>query len=189
MKKNRIFRLSLIITVFIMITAGLSAQYYKARTKTVTRLFGDKGNTSTVMAYIPEGTELDVLVVEEDYLKVLYEEEEGFIPTDKAVLRNTEGEIVRVGQQAEQAAQGVQQQQPVNRRELLIGKYGSRKGKAIFQHKVWKGMTNDMVYDSWGKPLRVDRLIEGSDISERWIYTESYLVFDDEILVDWGPLR
>jgi len=186
MEKKRIFRQSLIITMFIMITAGLSAQYYKATTKTVTRLFGDKGNTSTVMAYIPEGTELDVLVVEEDYLKVLYEEEEGFIPTDKAILRNTEGEIVQVGRQAEQA---VQQQQPGNRREMLIGKYGSRKGKAIFQHKVWKGMTNDMVYDSWGEPLRVDRLIEGSDIRERWIYTESYLIFDDEILVDWGPVR
>ena len=186
METNKIFRTLLLAFVALIITSGLSAQYYKATTKSVTRLYGDKGNTSTVITYIKADTTLDVLVVEEDYLKVIYGEAEGWIPTDKAVLRNTEGEILQVGEQAQQA---IQQQQPVNRKEMLINRYGAKVGDAIYAHKIWKGMNNDMVFDSWGKPLRVDRLIKGGDVQERWIYTGSYVIFDDDILVDWGPVR
>jgi len=185
MEAKRIFRTLVLIPMALIVTSGLSAQYYKATTKSVTRLYGDKGNTSSVITYIKADTTLDVLVVEEDYLKVIYGESEGWIPTEKAVLRNTEGEILQVGEQAEQAIQ----QQPVDRKEMLINKYGSKTGNAILEHKIWKGMKNDMVYDSWGKPLRVDRIIKGSNIQERWIYTESYVIFDDDILVEWGPVR
>ena len=186
METNKIFRTLLLAFVALIITSGLSAQYYKATTKSVTRLYGDKGNTSTVITYIKADTTLDVLVVEEDYLKVIYGEAEGWIPTDKAVLRNTEGEILQVGEQAQQA---IRQQQPVDRKEMLINRYGAKVGDAIYAHKIWKGMNNDMVFDSWGKPLRVDRLIKGGDVQERWIYTGSYVIFDDDILVDWGPVR
>jgi len=186
METNKIFRTFLLAFVALIISSGLSAQYYKATTKSVTRLYGDKGNTSTVITYIKADTTLDVLVVEEDYLKIIYGEAEGWIPTEKAVLRNTEGEILQVGEQAQQA---IQQQQPVDRKEMLINRYGAKVGDAIYAHKIWKGMNNDMVFDSWGKPLRVDRLIKGGDVQERWIYTGSYVIFDDDILVDWGPVR
>lgn len=186
MKAKKIFRAMVFVSVALIVTSGLSAQYYKATTKSVTRLYGDKGNASSVIAYIKADTTLDVLVVEEDYLKVIYGESEGWIDTQKATLRNTEGEILQVGEQAEQA---IQQQQPVDRREMLFKKYGSKTGSAIYEHKIWKGMKNDMVFDSWGKPLRVDRIIKGSNIQERWIYTESYVIFDDDILVEWGPVR
>jgi len=186
METKKIFRTLLLAAMALIITSALSAQYYQATTKSVTRLFGDKGNASTVIAYIKADTTLDVLVVEEDYLKVIYGESEGWVSTEKVTLRNTEGEILQVGNQPEQV---VQQQQPVDRKEMLINRYGSKTGMAIYEHKIWKGMTNDMVFDSWGKPLRVDRLIKGADIREKWIYTESYVIFDDGILVSWGPVR
>lgn len=185
MEAKRIFRTLVLISMALIVTSGLSAQYYKATTKSVTRLYGDKGNASSVITYIKADTTLDVLVVEEDYLKVIYGESEGWIATEKVTLRNTEGEILQVGEQAEQAIQ----QQPVDRKQMLIDKYGSKTGNAISEHKIWKGMKNDMVFDSWGKPLRVDRIIKGSNIQERWIYTESYVIFDDDILVEWGPVR
>lgn len=185
MRKNKIFKNLVLFFSALALSSGLSAQYYKATTKSVTRLYGDKGNASTVIAYIKADTTLDVLVVEEEYLKVIYGEDEGWIPTEKATLRNTEGEILQVGEQAQQAIQ----KQPADRRQMLIDKYGSRTGKAILDHKIWKGMKSDMVFDSWGKPLRVDRLIKGSDIQERWIYSSSYVIFDDDILVEWGPVR
>ena len=186
MEAKRIFRALVLISMALIVTSGLSAQYYKATTKSVARLYGDKGNASSVIAYIKADTTLDVLVVEEDYLKVIYGDSEGWIDTEKATLRNPEGEILQVGEQAEQA---IQQQQPVDRKEMLINKYGSKTGIAIYEHKIWKGMKNDMVFDSWGKPLRVDRIIKGSNIQERWIYTESYVIFDDDVLVEWGPVR
>ncbi|MDT8401431.1 MAG: hypothetical protein RQ743_07035 [Bacteroidales bacterium] len=186
MGKNIIFRTFLLAAMALIITSGLSAQYYQATTKSVTRLFGDKGNASTVIAYIKADTTLNVLIVEEDYLKVIYGETEGWISTDKVTLRNTEGEILQVGEQAEQP---VQQQQPADRWTMLSGKYDAKTARAIYENKIWKGMTNDMVFDSWGKPLRVDRLIKGADIQERWIYPESYVIFDDDILIQWGPVR
>ncbi|MBS0011742.1 MAG: hypothetical protein KFF49_10060 [Bacteroidales bacterium] len=189
METNKIFRSLVLTFMALIITSGLSAQYYQATTKSVTRLFGDKGNASSVIAYIKADTTLNVLVVEEDYLKVLYGEAEGWIETNKATLRNTEGEILQVGEQAEQAEQAIPQQQAVNRKTMLINKYGPEKGQAIYEHKIWKGMNNDMVFESWGKPLRVDRLIKGADIQERWIYTKSYVIFDEDILVEWGPVR
>jgi len=188
MTTHRIFKSFLLGAAALIITTSLSAQYYQATTRSVARLYKDKGNASSVMAYVKADTTLDVLVVEEDYLKVLYGESEGWIPTNKATLRNTEGEILRVGEQAQQVAQQ-QQQDPASRKEMLIRRYGSKKGNAIFQHKIWKGMTNDMVFDSWGKPLKVERLIKGSEVQEKWSYIESYVVFDDDILVDWGPVR
>ncbi|MFO7851076.1 MAG: hypothetical protein ACQERS_02690 [Bacteroidota bacterium] len=186
MEIKRIWRILVLASMALIITSGLSAQYYQATTKSVTRLFGDKGNASSVIAYIKADTTLDVLVVEKEYLKVIYGESEGWIPTEKVTLRNTEGEILQVGEQAQQA---IEQEQPVDRKEMLINKYGSKVGQAIYEHKIWKGMDNDMVFDSWGKPLKVDRIIKGSNIQERWIYTESYVIFDDDVLVEWGPVR
>lgn len=187
--RNNIFKSLVLSLLALIISSGISAQYYKATTKATARLFGDKGNTSTVIAYIKADTTLDVLVVEEEYLKVLYGDTEGWILTEKATLRNTEGEILQVGEQAQQQVQQQQVQQPADRWSMLINKYDNKTATAIYENKVWKGMTNDMVFDSWGKPLRVDRLIKGADVQERWIYTESYLIFDDDILVEWGPVR
>lgn len=188
--RNNIFKTLVLSLLALTITSGLSAQYYQATTKSTARLFGDKGNTSTVIAYIKADTTLNVLVVEEDYLKVIYGDTEGWILTEKATLRNTEGEILQVGEQAQQQMQQQQvQKQPADRWSMLINKYDTKTAGAIYEHKIWKGMTNDMVFDSWGKPLRVDRLIKGADVQERWIYTGSYLIFDDDMLVSWGPVR
>jgi hypothetical protein len=46
-----------------------------------------------------------------------------------------------------------------------------------------------MVYDSWGKPLRVERLIKGSKTQEKWTYTRSWVIFEENVLVEWGPNR
>ncbi len=185
MTGNKILKFLFLPVIILLISINISAQYYQATTKSVARLYGDKGNSSTVIAYIKADTTLDVLVVEDDYLKVIYGNSEGWIQTDKATLRDTEGQVLRVGEQTGENMQ----QQPVDRKEMLINKYGSKTGTAVCEHKIWKGMSNDMVYDSWGKPLRVDRIIKGSEVQERWIYTRSYVIFDSDVLVEWGPVR
>lgn len=181
---TKIFNIKNLIALLIIISfsSSLSAQYYKATTKAVARLFADKENTSTVISYIPKGKEVDVLVVEEKYLKVLFEESEGYILTTKATLRNTEGEILQVGDNPTENI-------PVDRTSQMKQKYGHIKGEAILDHKIWKGMNNDMIFDSWGKPIRVERLVKNSKIQERWVYKKSYLILDNDILIQWGPVK
>lgn len=51
--------------------------------------------------------------------------------------------------------------------------------------KIWKGMTADMVLDSWGNPREINRVISGNDIKEEWLYNTSLLYIENDVLVNW----
>jgi hypothetical protein len=55
--------------------------------------------------------------------------------------------------------------------------------------KIWKGMTAEMVQDSWGVPQKINRVISGNNIREEWIYRNSWLFFENDRLIEWGPVR
>jgi hypothetical protein len=55
--------------------------------------------------------------------------------------------------------------------------------------KIWKGMTAEMVQDSWGSPRKIDRVINGNDVNEKWTYSKSWLYIENDRLVEWGPVR
>jgi hypothetical protein len=55
--------------------------------------------------------------------------------------------------------------------------------------KIWKGMSSEMVKDSWGKAEKVNRVINGNVINEEWIYKNSWLYFENNTLVEWGPRK
>jgi hypothetical protein len=69
-----------------------------------------------------------------------------------------------------------------NRRIYLLKKYGYTDGLRIFQGKLWQGMTIDMVLESKGIPYSVNRNVTRGGTSERWIYSELYLFFENGIL-------
>jgi hypothetical protein len=54
--------------------------------------------------------------------------------------------------------------------------------------KIWRGMSADMVRDSWGAPLKINRAI-GEIVKEEWIYKNSWLYIENNTLVEWGPIR
>jgi hypothetical protein len=55
--------------------------------------------------------------------------------------------------------------------------------------KIWKGMTGEMVRDSWGKPSKINRVISSNTIKEEWIYRSTWLYIEDDVLMTWGPVQ
>lgn len=67
----------------------------------------------------------------------------------------------------------------------LIRKYGSKVGKQIVNGQVWKGMTEKMLEDSWGKPDRITKNKEKWGLFTQWYYGNITYFFRDGIMTDW----
>jgi hypothetical protein len=89
----------------------------------------------------------------------------------------------------QQEQQQQQPQQQVSRFTYLENKYGTDMAAKLIQGKVWKGMTAEMVRDSWGKPLKINRVITSNTIKEEWIYKSTWLYIEDDVLYSWGPIN
>lgn len=62
------------------------------------RLFGEKDDLTTVIVIVPNGSEVEIIAVDEDYLLVRYDEYTGFLIADKV-------KIIAVADTAQQQAQ------------------------------------------------------------------------------------
>ena len=166
-----------------------------ATLKSASRLFGDKNDLTSVIVVIPSGSSVDVLGADSTYLHVVFEENEGYIFRRHAIMKEVSvaSRTAIPSQEAEQEAvpqsQQQQQQTQVSRFTYLENKYGSNMAAKLTAGKVWKGMTAEMVRDSWGKPLKINRVITSNTIKEEWIYKSSWLYIENDVLYSWGPVR
>jgi hypothetical protein len=78
------------------------------------------------------------------------------------------------------------------RKTSLIKKYGREIGLKILGRKVWQGMTEEQLTDSWGKPVETDRSIYKTKTKETWKYNKTGknrfkdpIYFEDGIVVGW----
>jgi hypothetical protein len=46
-----------------------------------------------------------------------------------------------------------------------------------------------MILDSWGNPKKINRIISGNVIKEEWIFRNTWLYIENDILAEWGPIR
>ncbi len=67
----------------------------------------------------------------------------------------------------------------------LIHKYGKKIGTRIALGKVWKGMTERMLVDSWGKPDRITTNRKKYGIFRQYYYGKIIYFFRDGRLIDW----
>ena len=196
-------------TLFLLIIIALQAQTNKAdllqdleknqpdsqnltTTATLTsssRLFGAKDDLTTVIFIIPTGSTVTVLGSDSTYLHVTFEENEGYIFKRDAVIDKTPVNTPQTiqPQQARQEEQPVQEQQ-VSRFSYLESKYGSSMAARLMAGKIWKGMNSEMVKDSWGSAEKINRVISGNIIKEEWIFKNTWLYFENNTLVEWGPI-
>ena len=197
MKNNSYYRKGIFTALFALITLLLQAQSQTVTTSSVCRLLADPANTSSVLKYVPEKVELEILGTKENHLLVSYEGTEGYITSEKVVFsepvqkeqqpvtdyRTSLGgnDSIIVNYQTESYQQA--------RYDILVQKYGERDAKALFEHKIWKGIDHNMVRDSWGKPVEIRREIKNGVINEEWIYRKHRLVFVNDVLTRWGPAR
>ena len=57
--------------------------------------------------------------------------------------------------------------------------------KAIKEKKVFIGMTKEQVLASWRKPEDINRSVGMWGVHEQWIYGETYLYFENDILTSF----
>lgn len=160
-----------------------------ATVKVSTRLFGEKDDLTSVIVVIPAGSSVTVLGSDSTYLHVSFEDNEGYILKRHAVIdRLPVSTPQTINQQP-----AVQQQQPdqeqQNRISYLENKYGPNMAAGIMAGKIWKGMNSEMVKDSWGEADRINRIVSGNVIKEEWIYRNTWLYFENNTLLEWGPVR
>jgi hypothetical protein len=155
-----------------------------------TRLFGAKDDLTSVIMIIPSGDTVDVLGSDSTFLHVVYQENDGYIFKRHATLNIITAQVTPDIQQQVNVQEGqpVQRQQ-VSRFTYLENKYGTDMAARLISGKIWKGMTTDMVQDSWGTPKKIKRTINGNNITEQWTYNNSWLYFENDTLTEWGPIR
>lgn len=167
-----------------------------ATLNSASRLFRDKNDLTSVIMVMPKGTVVDVLPGTYDtFMHVVIEGEEGYIYAKDAELSQAPASAVkdasRMSVEKETNSQESRpvQKQVVTRYEYLVNKYGTSMGSRLYERKIWKGMNSQLVKDSWGSPGEINRIINGDEVREDWIYNKTRLNFRNSTLSDWGPAK
>lgn len=154
-----------------------TAQYYYVKTKSTTRFFSDMDNLSAVIQMIPENVEVQVFEPIGDYYSAYFDGSYGYLFISKVEPVNFDPEIFIITPEPLSAEQ--------DKYAFLVQKYGKEDADQIIARKVWKGMTKDMILDSWGKPRQIDRYIGKTTVKEEWYYRTRVLFVQDGKLVGW----
>ena len=158
--------------------------------KNSSRLFASKDDLTSVILIIPADSIVTVLDADSTYLHVVFEDNEGYIFNRHVVLNR----VAVKNQQSYQTQPSVQQTEPVgdqqqSRFSYLENKYGSNMASRLITGKIWKGMNSDMVKDSWGTAEKINRVISGNVVKEEWIFRNTWLYFENNTLLEWGPVK
>jgi hypothetical protein len=160
-----------------------------ATIKTSTRLFKIKEDLTSVIVIIPTGSVVSVLDSDSTYLHIAFEENEGYIFRKHAVIDKTPNTFKEM-----QPALTTRETQPAqvptdSRYDALESKYGAAMAGRLYAGKIWKGMNSEMARDSWGAAEKVNRVVNGNVIKEEWIYRSTWLYFENNTLIQWGPVK
>jgi hypothetical protein len=160
-----------------------------ATVKSSTRLFRIKEDLTSVILIIPSGSVVTVLDSDSTYFHVTFEENEGYIFRKHAVIDKAPTTFNEMRPaQTEKEAPPVQAQTD-SRYDALVSKYGPAMADRLYAGKIWKGMNAEMARDSWGAAERINRVINGNIIKEEWIYRSTWLYFENNTLLEWGPAK
>lgn len=161
-----------------------------ATLKSSSRLFRTKEDLTSVILVIPSGSSVTVLGSDSTYLHVTFEENDGYIYKRQAVIDKSPVVSTEVNKAQPQVPDTQPAQAEQNSRySYLENKYGSAMASRLYSGKIWKGMNADMVNDSWGTAEKINRITSGNIIKEEWTYRNTWLYFENNTLVEWGPVR
>jgi hypothetical protein len=154
------------------------------------RLFASKDDLTSVILIIPADSIVTVLDADSTYLHVVFEDNEGYIFNRHVVLNR----VPVKDQQSYQTQPSAQQNEPAvdqqqSRYSYLENKYGSNMASKLISGKIWKGMNSEMVKDSWGTAEKINRIISGNVVKEEWIFKTTWLYFENNTLLEWGPVK
>jgi hypothetical protein len=157
-----------------------------ATMKTSSRLFSMKDDLTSVILIIPVDSTVTILDSDSTYFHVVFQDIEGYIFKKDAIP----DKVPVTKKTVQQQVQPVQEQeQEQSRFSYLENKYGSNMAARLISGKIWKGMNAGMVNDSWGTAQKINRIIDGNTIKEEWIYPNTWLYFENNTLLEWGPVK
>jgi len=73
----------------------------------------------------------------------------------------------------------------VFKKKLYYKKYGKVNGQRVLEGKIWKGMSEDMLQDIWGKPDKTNTDKHPWGVFTQWHYGDITYFFKNSILIDW----
>jgi hypothetical protein len=161
-----------------------------ATLKNSSRLFATKDDLTSVITIIPADSTVAVLDSDSTYLHVQYGDNEGYIFNRHVKLNKVPAQYAQTSQPqaAYQDSQPVQEQKE-SRFSYLENKYGSNMAARLISGKIWKGMNAEMAKDSWGTAEKINRIIDGNTVKEEWIFRNTWLYFENNTLLEWGPVK
>ena len=162
-----------------------------ATLKSASRLFGEKDDLTSVIFIIPADSVVTVLGSDSTYLNVIFQGAEGYIYRKDAQINPQKVVATQPVAKPREQVQEVPQQEETpqeSRFTYLENKYGASMASKLMAGKIWKGMNTEMVNDSWGTAQKINRVISGNIVKEEWIYRNTWLYFENDVLVDWGPV-
>jgi hypothetical protein len=161
-----------------------------ATLKSSSRLFKDKADLTSVIVLIPAGSVVSVIDRDTTYLHVVFEDNEGYILRRHVVIDKTPVSALNPAPANQQPPEVESvQEQPDDRFTYLENKYGTTMASRIYSGKIWKGMNAEMVKDSWGTADKINRVINDNVIKEEWIFRSTWLYFENNTLLEWGPVK
>jgi hypothetical protein len=169
-----------------------SDQLGTATVKSATRLFKVKDDLTSVITIIPSGTSVSYIDSDSTYMHVIFDSNEGYIFRKHAKVSALPAANGSNRPQPEAQPMPDYQtvpDQPDDRYAYLVNKYGASMADRIAAGKIWKGMNSEMVKDSWGAAQKINRIVNNNTIKEEWIYRSTWLFFENNTLVEWGPTK
>jgi len=147
--------------------------------KETARLYSDKDNASSVVMYVPADSSVMIIDTAGTFFLIHYQGIDGYIRQKRVKQYKEILYELTVPADMEMA------KEPTNRHDYLIFKYGQEEGRKMYEHMIWKGMTSEMVLDSWGKPQVINHYTTSTGYREDWIYPKHVLSFTNGILTGW----
>jgi hypothetical protein len=158
-----------------------------ATLKSASRLFATRDDLTSVILIIPVDSVVDVLGSDSSYLHVVYQDNEGYIFKRQAKMDKMPVSNITPQSSAVQGSRQVSSGQ--DRFTYLENKYGTNIATRLISGKIWKGMDAEMVNDSWGTASKINRIISGNIVKEEWIFRNTWLYFENNMLLEWGSVK
>jgi hypothetical protein len=141
---------------------------------------------SEIKYKVPKGALLEVIGSSKEYLKVKYDSMEGYLIYFLVSSYTYEfGAFVKSAKKFEEERKRIEEQKiKAERKAALTKKYGSSAATRILEGKIWIGMTEAMLLDSWGQPEDINTTVNRYVTRKQYVYGSGRYVYVENGKVD-----
>lgn len=154
---------------------------------------------SEIKYKVPKGTLLEVIGSNKEYLRVKYDSMEGYLiyflvdsyTREFSAFVDYAKKIEEEKYRLEAQKKRIEEEQKLKkvkaeRKVALTKKYGSSAATRILEGKIWIGMTEQMLLESWGRPDDINTTVTRYGTSKQFVYgLRRYVYVKNGIVESW----